>query len=118
MFKSRQVLSALNFPLVALVIGVGGWCAAASDFRDTFDVLKTKLADKGTGTYFAIDKATGDAYYFGEDVDNYDGGGKVEGHEGSRLSGVEEKLCAPGVGLPEDGGFRLVRIEKPNLELD
>jgi hypothetical protein len=38
--------------------------------------------------YFAIDKATGDAYYFGEDVDMYDKDGKVRSHEGSWLSGV------------------------------
>jgi len=38
--------------------------------------------------YFAIDKATGDACYFGEDVDMYDKDGKVTGHEGSWLSGA------------------------------
>jgi hypothetical protein len=38
--------------------------------------------------YFAIDEATGDAYYFGEDVDMYDWNGKITGHEGSWLSGV------------------------------
>jgi len=39
--------------------------------------------------YFAMDKATGDAYYFGEDVDMYDKTGKVTGHEGSWLAGVD-----------------------------
>ena len=38
--------------------------------------------------YFAFDKATGDIYYFGEDVDMYDANGKVKNHEGSWLSGV------------------------------
>jgi hypothetical protein len=38
--------------------------------------------------YFAIDKATGDIYYFGEDVDMYDANGKVTDHGGSWLSGV------------------------------
>jgi uncharacterized membrane protein YkoI len=38
--------------------------------------------------YFAFDKATGDIYYFGEDVDMYDANGKVKDHEGSWLSGV------------------------------
>jgi hypothetical protein len=38
--------------------------------------------------YFAIDKATGDIYYFGEDVDMYDANGNVKGHGGSWLSGV------------------------------
>ena len=37
--------------------------------------------------YFAIDPATGDVYYFGEDVDMYKGG-KVSGHEGSWLAGA------------------------------
>jgi hypothetical protein len=36
--------------------------------------------------YFAIDKPTGDAYYFGEDVDEYEDG-KVTGHGGSWHSG-------------------------------
>ena len=37
--------------------------------------------------YFAIDNATGDVYYFGEDVDMYKNG-KVTGHEGAWLSGM------------------------------
>ena len=37
--------------------------------------------------YFAIDKRTGDVYYFGEDVDVYRGGEVVE-HEGAWRSGV------------------------------
>lgn len=38
--------------------------------------------------YFAFDKATGDIYYFGEDVDMYDANGRVKSHEGGWLSGV------------------------------
>lgn len=37
--------------------------------------------------YFAIDKTTNDVYYFGEDVDEYKNG-KVVGHPGAWLSGV------------------------------
>ena len=37
--------------------------------------------------YFALDPATGDVYYFGEDVDMYKNGA-VTGHGGSWLSGV------------------------------
>jgi hypothetical protein len=37
--------------------------------------------------YFAISRTTGDVYYFGEDVDHYKDG-KVVGHEGSWLAGV------------------------------
>ena len=48
--------------------------------------------------YFAIDKATNDAYYFGEDVDIYKNG-KLDNHEGSWLSGVKGAkfgLAVPG----------------------
>lgn len=38
--------------------------------------------------YFALDPATGDVYYFGEDVDMYKEG-KVTGHGGSWLSGID-----------------------------
>lgn len=37
--------------------------------------------------YLALDKSTGDLYYFGEDVDEYKDG-KVASHEGAWLSGV------------------------------
>lgn len=37
--------------------------------------------------YFAISKWTGDVYYFGEDVDIYKNG-KISGHKGSWLAGV------------------------------
>jgi hypothetical protein len=37
--------------------------------------------------YFAIDRTTGDVYYFGEHVDDYKDG-KIVGHEGAWLSGV------------------------------
>ena len=37
--------------------------------------------------YFAIDRTTGDVYYFGEDVDIYDAG-KVVSHDGAWLAGV------------------------------
>ena len=37
--------------------------------------------------YFAIDRTTGDVYYFGEDVDEYKDG-KVVGHGGAWLSGA------------------------------
>ena len=37
--------------------------------------------------YYAIDARTGDAYYFGEDVDMYSGG-QISSHGGAWLSGV------------------------------
>ena len=39
--------------------------------------------------FFAIDKTTNDVYYFGEDVDIYDEDGKIIGHGGAWLSGVD-----------------------------
>lgn len=38
--------------------------------------------------YFALDKVTGDIYYFGENVDIYDAKGDVASHEGSWVAGV------------------------------
>jgi hypothetical protein len=55
--------------------------------------------DEVSRNYFAIDKATGDIYYFGEDVDMYDAEGKVTGHEGGWLSGLNDAkfgLMMPG----------------------
>ncbi len=137
--------------------------------------------DEVSRNYFAFDKATGNIYYFGEDVDMYDAAGNVTGHEGSWQagvngarfglmmpgkpavgqryqqemapgvaldraevvsltekvkvpagtftnclktressgleSGVEEKLYAPEVGLLRDGGFKLAKIERPQIKL-
>jgi len=47
--------------------------------------------------YFALDRATGDVYYFGEDVDMYKDG-HVSNHEGSWQSGV--KGARFGLGMP------------------
>jgi hypothetical protein len=42
---------------------------------------------EATRDYYAIDSVTNDVYYFGEDIDVYKNG-KVAGHEGAWLSGV------------------------------
>ncbi|OHB84630.1 MAG: hypothetical protein A2Z38_04630 [Planctomycetes bacterium RBG_19FT_COMBO_48_8] len=55
--------------------------------------------DEVSRNYFAVDKATGDIYYFGEDVDMYDADGKVTGHKGGWLSGLNNAkfgLMMPG----------------------
>jgi uncharacterized membrane protein YkoI len=44
--------------------------------------------DEVSRNYFAFDQATGNIYYFGEDVDTYDAKGNITGHEGSWLAGV------------------------------
>lgn len=51
-----------------------------------------------TRDYYAIDRVTGDVYYFGEDVDIYKGG-RVVSHKGSWRSGVADAkfgLMMPG----------------------
>jgi len=57
-----------------------------------------------TRDYYAIDRTTGDVYYFGEEVDIYKGG-KVVSHKGSWLSGVDGAkfgLMMPGKLVPGD----------------
>jgi hypothetical protein len=68
------------------------------DETKTVDGVQTRIVEeretKGgkleevSRNYFAFDKATGDIYYFGEDVDMYDASGQVKSHEGGWLSGV------------------------------
>jgi hypothetical protein len=48
---------------------------------------KNGKLDEISRNYFAIDKTTGDLYYFGEDVDIYKND-KIASHEGAWLSGV------------------------------
>ena len=67
--------------------------------------------------YFAIDNATGDVYYFGEDVDMYKNG-KVTGHEGAWLSGVNGAkfgLMVPGAPKPGD---RYYQESAPKVAMD
>ncbi len=67
--------------------------------------------------YFAIDNATGDVYYFGEDVDMYKNG-KVTGHEGAWLSGVNGAkfgLIVPGA--PKVGD-RYYQESAPKVAMD
>ena len=67
--------------------------------------------------YFAIDSATGDVYYFGEDVDEYKNG-KVTGHEGAWLSGVHGAtfgLIVPGA---PRAGDRYYQESAPKVAMD
>jgi len=64
--------------------------------------------------YFAIDRTTRDVYYFGEDVDMYENG-KVIGHEGAWLSGVNGArfgLMIPG---KPAGGDRYYQENAPGI---
>jgi hypothetical protein len=86
-----------------------GWKLVLTDGRDTLtitvldetkvvDGVKTRIVEERetkagrleevSRNYFAFDGATGDIYYFGEDVDIYDAKGNVKNHEGSWLSGI------------------------------
>jgi hypothetical protein len=67
--------------------------------------------------YFAVDNATGDVYYFGEDVDMYKNG-KVTGHEGAWLSGVNGArfgLLVPGA---PKAGDRYYQESAPKVAMD
>jgi hypothetical protein len=74
--------------------------------------------DEVSRNYFAIDKTTGDIYYFGEDVDMYNADGKVTGHEGAWLSGLNDArfgLMMPG--KPRLGG-RYYQELAPRVAMD
>jgi hypothetical protein len=67
--------------------------------------------------YFAVDKTTNDVYYFGEDVDMYEGG-KVKGHGGSWLSGKDgAKFGLMMPGAPKVG-LRYYQERAPKVALD
>jgi hypothetical protein len=70
-----------------------------------------------TRDYYAIDSATNDVYYFGEDVDVYRNG-KVVNHEGAWLSGVNGAafgLMMPGHPQP---GQRFYQESAPGVGMD
>jgi uncharacterized membrane protein YkoI len=67
--------------------------------------------------YFAIDRSTNDVYYFGEDVDEYKDG-KVAGHSGTWLSGVDgAKFGLMMPGKPE-AGDRFHQEVAPKVAMD
>jgi hypothetical protein len=67
--------------------------------------------------YFATDKATGDVYYFGEDVDNYKDG-KIINHESAWLAG--EKGARFGLMIPGKPakGDRFYQEIAPKVAMD
>jgi len=65
--------------------------------------------------YYAIDQATNDVYYMGEDVDEYKNG-KVVSHEGGWLSGVNGAtfgMMLPGI---PKAGQRFYQEQAPNAK--
>ena len=70
-----------------------------------------------TRDYYAIDSATNDVYYFGEDVNVYRNG-KVVGHEGSWLSGIKgAKFGLMMPGSPKQGQ-KFYQEQAPGVGLD
>jgi hypothetical protein len=70
-----------------------------------------------THDYYAIDSATNDVYYFGEDVDVYRNG-KVTGHEGAWRAGVKgAKFGLMMPGKPE-AGQRFYEEQAPGVGMD
>ena len=79
--------------------------------------LKDGQVAEVTRDYYAIDRATGDVYYFGEDVDVYKNG-KVTGHGGSWLSGVKGArfgMMMPGAVKP---GQKFYQEHAPGTAMD
>jgi hypothetical protein len=76
-----------------------------------------KLAEL-TRDYYAIDSATNDVYYFGEDVDIYDKNGKVTSHEGSWLSGVSGAKFGLMVPAHPRAGQRYYQEQAPGVAMD
>jgi hypothetical protein len=79
--------------------------------------LKNDKLVELTRDYYAIDSATNDVYYFGEEVDVYKNG-KVAGHGGSWLSGVKGAkfgLMMPGQPRP---GQRFYQEQAPGVGMD
>lgn len=70
-----------------------------------------------TRDYYAFDPATKDVYYFGEDVDVYRNG-KVVGHEGAWLSGINGARF--GLMMPGDvkRGLRFYQEQAPGVGMD
>jgi hypothetical protein len=70
-----------------------------------------------TRDYYAIDRTTGDVYYFGEDVDTYKNG-KVVDHKGAWLSGV--KGAKFGLMMPGQikTGLKFYQEQAPGVGMD
>ncbi|MCF7975373.1 MAG: hypothetical protein K9N55_16270 [Phycisphaerae bacterium] len=68
--------------------------------------------------YFAVDPATGDIYYFGEDVDMYDADGQVTGHEGSWLSGMNGARFGLMMPARPEAGHRYYQELAPGKAMD
>jgi hypothetical protein len=111
-----------------LVDGKDTLTVTVLDETKVVDGVKTRIVEeretKGgkleevSRNYFAFDKATGDIYYFGEDVDMYDANGKVKNHEGSWLSGVNDARFGLMMAGKPKVGDRYQQEVAPKVALD
>ena len=106
--KDAEVVTVLNETRV-----IDGITTRVVEDRESHDGSLAEL----TRDYYAIDSATNDVYYFGEDVDVYRNG-KLVGHEGSWLSGV--KNAKFGLMMPANPavGQRFYQEQAPGVGMD
>jgi len=80
------------------------------------ELAKGKLVEVSRN-FFAMHKTTHDALYFGEEVDMYKDG-KVTGHEGSWVAGVDG--AKPGLMMPGQAqvGYRHYQEQAPGVAMD
>lgn len=67
--------------------------------------------------YFAVDRKTNDIYYFGEEVDMYKNG-KISGHEGAWLSGVDGARYGLIMPAKPTVGFKHYQEIAPEMAMD
>ena len=86
-------------------------------------IVEERESDNGklvevSRNYFAISKKDNTVYYFGEDVDMYNSKGKITGHGGSWLAGVNGNK--PGVMMPgaPKVGDRYYQEVAPKVAMD
>ena len=71
-----------------------------------------------TRDYYAIDSATNDVYYFGEDVDVYDKDGKFKSHDGSWLSGINGATFGLMMPARPRAGQKFYQEQAPAVAMD
>lgn len=76
-----------------------------------------KLIER-TLDYYAIDASTNDVYYMGEDVDEYNRNGKIKGHVGSWLSGVNGAKFGLMMPASPEVGHRFYQEQAPGIAMD
>lgn len=106
--KDSEVVTVLNEIRV-----IDGVTTRVVEDRESHDGILSEL----TRDYYAIDSATNDVYYFGEDVDEYKNG-KVVGHEGSWMSGIRNAKF--GLMMPANPtvGQRFYQEQAPGVGMD